>query len=482
VTESVAASPPRLGPGPLAARAAIIILALLALPLLYAQPLWLMTAILGGTALAAMFVDRTLVIPVVVLALPLEISKDYLPSIYDDPRTLTVQESILDAGRLTMLVAGALWVARARSSWASGLPKSGLYLPLILMAGLFVASSAYSEDASGALRQVFRLGSGLALFALVVLYVRDRPSLDRAVIALIASGLILGLLGLYQQATDSYWFNEGLARLDIPRRNATFFDPNIYARFLIVVAAMALALSSAAKSWRLLFLLAAGGAVLLALPFTSSRSNWAAAALVLPLVVAILPATGWRKVHILAAGAGAAAVFALVASAVEPSLVDRFRSITSGDESLGSRSYLIRAGWQMFLDHPLFGVGLNGYRDALEDAYSSFLPQNATIFLSHSTVITIMAELGLLGLAVLALLVFRFAEAGWRVYRRSGPEDRALVAGLAGAGLAVLVSSQSEARLIEDPYLWLVLGLMAALWGIRRKELQRPDAAAEPSP
>jgi O-antigen ligase len=475
VAGSVAASPqPRIGP--LAARAAIIILALLALPILYVQPLWLMTVLLGGTALAAMFVDRTLVIPVVILALPLEISKEYLPSLYDDPRTLTVQESILDAGRLMMLVAAGLWVARARSSWADGLPQSGLYLPLILMTGLFVASSAYSDDASGALRQIFRLGSGLGLFALVVLYVRDRPSLDRAVIAFVASGLILGLLGLYQQATDSYWFNEQLARLDIPRRNATFFDPNIYARFLLVVAAVALAMSSAARSWRLLFLLTAAGAVLLALPFTSSRSNWAAAAIILPIVVAMLPVGVWRKVHILAAGVAAVAAFAVLASIVEPSLVDRFRSITSGDESVGARSYLIRAGWQMFLDHPVFGVGLNGYRDALEGAYARFLPAQATIFLSHSTIITIAAELGLLGLSVLALLVFRFGEAAWRVYRRSGAQDRALVAGLVGAGIAVLVSSQSEARLIEDPYLWLVMGLMAALWGIRRKELEPPPA------
>jgi O-antigen ligase len=132
----------------------------------------------------------------------------------------------------------------------------------------------------------------------------------------------------------------------------------------------------------------------------------------------------------------------------------------------------------MFKDHPLFGVGLNGYRESLQGPYSDFLPRLATIFLSHSTVITIMAELGVLGLSVLAFLGYRFVRLCWRLYVEAGRADRALVAGLTGAALAIFISSQSEARLIEDPYLWIVLGLVAALGAIRRQE--QVEARAEP--
>ena len=467
---------------PLAVKLAVGTLALVVVPVAYAQPLGVFAVTLALLAVLAMATDRTLVIPIVLVAVPLEVSKDYLPSVFDDPTTPTVQESILDAGRLAMLAAAALWVVRARSGWPRDVPQSALYFPLALLAAVFALSGLSGEDSSGALRDIFRLISGIGIFAIVVLYVRDRKCLDRALLALVASGLVLALVGLFQQATDTYFFNEGLARLDIPRRNATFFDPNLYARFLVVVVAVCLGVAASARSqpWRQYLAPAAAVLALLALPFTGSRSNWATAAVVLPLVIAMLPMGTWRKVKLLALVAAAGAVLAYAASIADPSLIDRFRTLASGKESLGSRSYLIEAGWQMFKDHPLFGVGLNGYRESLQGPYSDLLPRLATNFLSHSTVITIMAELGIIGLSVLAFLVYRFLHLCWRLYMEAGRADRALVAGLTGAALAIFISSQSEARLIEDPYLWIVLGLVAALGVIRRQE-QMEARAAPPS-
>ena len=467
--------------GPLAARVAIVALAVTAVPVLYAQPLWVFAATVAAVALVVMAIDRTLVIPIIILAIPLEVSKEYLPSIYDDPSTPRIKESILDAGRLAILAGAGLWAVRARTNWFDQLPRSSLYLPLILLGALFVLSSAQTEDFRGAVRDIFQLASGIGLFVLVLLYVRDRTSLDRALMALVGSGLLLAMVGLYQQATDSYFFNEGLANWDVPRRNATFFDPNIYARFLVVAGAVALGMLASARSWRQYLLVAAIGAALLALLFTSSRSGWVAAALVLPTVVILLPLCIRTKIRLLVVGGIGVAGLAYLATLAEPSLVDRFNTILSGSESLGSRSYLIRAGWQMFLDNPLFGVGLNGYREALEGPYSYLLPAGATNFLSHSAVVTVMAELGLLGLSVLALLFYRFGRVCWRVYSEASGADRGVVAGLIGATLAILVSSQSEPRFIEDPYLWLILGFVVALVAIRQREAQEA-AAVETGP
>ena len=476
-SEAIPFLPPRLVS--VGGRLIIIALALAALPIAYQQPLWLFPAVAALATAVAMTIDRTLVIPIVLLAVPLEVSKDYLPSVFDDPTTPTVQESIFDAGRLAMLAAAALWVVRARSEWHRDVPQSALYFPLALLAAVFALSGLSGDDPSGALRDISRLISGIGIFAIVILYVRDRNCLDRALLALVASGLVLALVGLFQQATDTYFFNESLARLDIPRRNATFFDPNLYARFLVVVVAVCLGVAGSARSqpWRRYLAPAAAALALLALPFTSSRSNWATAAVVLPLVIAMLPMGTWRKIKLLALVAAAGAVLAYAASIADPSLVDRFQSIVSGKESLGSRSYLIKAGWQMFKDHPLFGVGLNGYRESLQGPYSDLLPRLATKFLSHSTLITFMAELGIIGLSVLAFLSYRFVRLCWRLYVEAGRADRALVAGLTGAALAIFISSQSEARLIEDPYLWIVLGLVVALSAIRRQE--QVEAQAE---
>jgi len=83
-----------------------------------------------------------------------------------------------------------------------------------------------------------------------------------------------------------------------------------------------------------------------------------------------------------------------------------------------------------------------------------------------------MAELGSAGLAVLALLFFRFGRICWRIYAAATAVDKATVVGLAGACLAIFLSSQSEGRFFEEPYLWLMLGLTVALAMIRQREAE----------
>jgi O-antigen ligase len=90
--------------------------------------------------------------------------------------------------------------------------------------------------------------------------------------------------------------------------------------------------------------------------------------------------------------------------------------------------------------------------------------------------VTTIAELGLLGLAVIAFLFYRWGALCVRLYRQASWEDKAVVVGLAGAFLAILISSQAEGRFLEDPYLWLVFGLGVALERLRATE--RPLAEA----
>ena len=134
----------------------------------------------------------------------------------------------------------------------------------------------------------------------------------------------------------------------------------------------------------------------------------------------------------------------------------------------------------MFLDHPLFGVGLDSYKDALQGPYRHFLA--GSIVQSHTSVITVMSELGILGLIVLGMFLHRFGQLSWRLYTCGSFEDRTLVAGLVGVSLAIFVSSLTEGRLFEEPYLWLVLGLMVALVKIQERESQgdtTPEASVE---
>lgn len=436
---------------------------------LYDRPLMLSALAAGIGVMVAMTVDRRLVIPIIVLLLPLEIGGRFVP-ILQTEGSAKVDSSALSLARMGMIVGAGLWALRAPSDWWRGfLPRSALYLPIALLLGLYAFSLLNTSDFSGAAQELARLISHLVLLALVVIYVRDRQTLRWTLLALVASGLLLALIGLFQQATDTYLWNEALGTRGI-RRNATFVDPNIYARFLVVTMVVAGALFFGERSrFRYLYsaaFLCAG----LALPFTSSRSNWVAAAVVLPLLVLALPITSRRKLHLLVLGALLTAAFLLGVTAFEPELADRFNTLLSGEEAIGVRSGLLEAGWAMFLDHPVFGVGVDGFEVAVQGAYNDYLTTGSTVYVSHTALITVLAELGIVGLLVLALLVYRLGRLLWRLYAGAGAYDKAMVAGIGGALVAVLVSGQTEGRMLEEPYLWLSLGLLVALAAIRDRE------------
>jgi len=138
----------------------------------------------------------------------------------------------------------------------------------------------------------------------------------------------------------------------------------------------------------------------------------------------------------------------------------------------GGRYYLANGGLLMFAAHPE-GVGLGGF----PHAYPFYRDIHARKSLreSHTTPITVLAELGVEGVvAYVAVLVAFFAVAFRPRRRRNGtasglahapPADRSLRlvnAGLAAVVLAVIVDSLLYNAFFEDPYLWTMMALTAA--------------------
>jgi O-antigen ligase len=126
------------------------------------------------------------------------------------------------------------------------------------------------------------------------------------------------------------------------------------------------------------------------------------------------------------------------------------RQVTSG------RSKLVEDGWRVIRHHPVAGAGLGGFaRAALAGTAHPGRTKSAA---SHTTPVTVLAELGPLGLAAyLALL----ASIGWGA-ARAGP-DRDLRLILAAALATVLASSLFYNAYFEDPASWILTALIAAM-------------------
>jgi O-antigen ligase len=123
-------------------------------------------------------------------------------------------------------------------------------------------------------------------------------------------------------------------------------------------------------------------------------------------------------------------------------------------------------------------VGIGGQPQASADATGR---RSANRNASHTTPLTVLAELGVIGLA---LYVWLLAAAAWAlvlVTRR----DRAVGVALAAILLALFVHSFLYAGFFEDPLTWGVFGLAAAVLSATpaaRKEDVSPLGPASETP
>jgi O-antigen ligase len=112
--------------------------------------------------------------------------------------------------------------------------------------------------------------------------------------------------------------------------------------------------------------------------------------------------------------------------------------------------------WKVFRNHPLVGVGVGGQPKASREEAARRLATSRNR--SHTTPLTVAAELGVLG--ILAYLAFVAGAA--RALLSVSLLHRTLGLGLAAVFLTLLVHSLFYAGFFEDPITWGVLAFAAA--------------------
>jgi O-antigen ligase len=105
--------------------------------------------------------------------------------------------------------------------------------------------------------------------------------------------------------------------------------------------------------------------------------------------------------------------------------------------------------------HPLVGVGIGGQPRASRELAGSDRP--TPTFVSHTTPLTVAAELGAVGLVLYAWLLV----GGVRLIVAVRRAHDALGLALGAAFLALFVHALSYSGFLEDPLTWLVLGVAA---------------------
>src|SRR5215831_454083 len=288
--------------------------------------------------------------------------------------------------------------------------------------------------------------------ALVVIVVRSpwRDWHPRALaVTLVALAALFSAVALFQRVTHGH-----LLASDVERANAytsyfrvtsLFKDPSIFGRHVVIAIGVLLVAMWLART-RFWVAAALFAFLFLGLFFAYSQSSLAALFAVTVAVSYVLGGGTLRRVLVVGAVACVIAGAALVAATA---VSDSARQATSG------RTRLARVTWIVFEHHPVVGVGIGGQPQASKEEAKTKL--SAKRDRSHTTPLTVAAELGIIGFVIYAWLLAATGRMLYLVTQR----NRALGLGAASVFLALSVHSLFYAGFFEDPIVWGVIGVAA---------------------
>jgi O-antigen ligase len=269
--------------------------------------------------------------------------------------------------------------------------------------------------------------------------------------ALVAVTSLFAAIGVYQ----AWSHTEILAKQDVQLTNAysaffrvtsVFQDPSVYGRHLvlgIVVLLTALWLGRVRPAIGLPVL----GLLTLGLYFSYSQTSFVALFCGV-LVVALL--AGDKLTRRVVVGVSAGLLLAAGVVVFAEGRGDSARQVTS------DRIPILQVTWPVYAAHPVVGVGIGS--QPLLSRQEEDARRRKSKNVSHTTPLTVAAELGTIGL--IAYLVFlaalgRAVLEAWRRYR-------ALGIALAGCLTALVVQSFFYGGFFEDPFVWGIAGVAAA--------------------
>ena len=413
-------------------------------------------------------------LPLLILSLPLEVSRTWFPNL-SILNNLGKFVGVIYFGRILTLAVIAYFIYKLLSSKrtdvslenARGHLAEAFRSPLFMVLGCYIIWGAisviWSVDRQTTLVAVARLSLLWVMGAAVYYLVKRRDGLITVPLSFAVVSTFLAGIGLYELLTQHYlWFAEIFQPLN--RVNATFVDANIYARFLnIGCLATAMLMLNTNKVGKLIGV-SALALQLVALLGTGSRMGWLTLILVALVLATLIP----RRIVILPI-LGVLAISGITVL-LNHKLLTRILEIKQNFWAASAeRDYLMTSGLHMFTQNPLQGVGLGGFQHVMLTTYVTIIRNGVS--LSHTALITSAAELGIIGFGLTVVLFIALYGPVLRqrqiLFASSQPlVDRtryywqifAVV-----AITAIFVSAQAEGRFFEDPYLWVLIGYLAAI-------------------
>lgn len=360
---------------------------------------------------------------------------------------------------------GAAAIARWVLFGGRALPAALLWL-LSAITALDLVQLVTTADLFDARDAVLFHASTIVVVLAVVMAAGDALKTRAFLAGLTLLGLAEAAIGLGQYArgaeTPSYWLSHAFALAIRVRIHGTLGNPNVLATFLLIAVGATCLLAVDQRGIRRVLLLLALCVEIIAMALTYSRGGYAGlAGLVLSSVVFLWPVR--RRARPVIVTAGVVAVLAVLAL---PSVGLRAGSVTLDEgDTAASRLFIWRTAVRTWQAHPAWGTGAGTFNAA----YAAYRPPGALTTYAmlripgsaHNDYLQLLAEIGLVGAAVLSVAI------GWGLWRgvaryRSGSDgDRVWLGGWASMVVGLAVSSAANSTVSSIPGA-VMLGVVTA--------------------
>lgn len=284
----------------------------------------------------------------------------------------------------------------------------------------------------------------LILFAVTRRLCSTHSRLRSIAAALMLGGLVLALIGIGQRlfGYDLASLSGGAPRYDESignvRISGPYPAPEPFALTLVACLAATAFWMQTGKRAAYLVGAAVGVVQVAALALTFFRAAWIAGALVLFAAFALRPP---RTLPRFIGVVGIVAALALAASGQLESSSSITARVSNVDNVWG-RLATYEKGILIFRSAPLFGVGVEQFREVSRTSAPVFVKGVQSVWDAHSTFVSVLGEQGLVGfLPLIATLVGAWAVARTLRRRARAPSEALFATVITAAGLGYLVMS-----------------------------------------
>ncbi len=321
----------------------------------------------------------------------------------------------------------ALLIVAIFIRWAIfGERPEGWQLPAALL-GLYglvgFFSLLYAENSASVLYTLSNYVKDALITLVIVVMLKRGPAFRHVIWTLLAIGIFLGSLSVFQHLTGTFTNTYGgFSNAEVAgisgstsgyRLTGPIGDPNFYAQVMVVL--IPIAIERMLHERKPLFRVLAGIAAVLCtltVVFTFSRGGFLAVVVVLAMFVIIYPPRPLQLALLIALAIG---IFFLVPRTYFDRIItlDSLLPNQSGtidirtDNSIQGRASQYLTAWAMFKQHPLLGVGLSNFAYLYPEFSKEIgLAPSVSNRSVHSLYLEVLTETGILGISIFLSIIW----------------------------------------------------------------------------